>query len=148
MSYVGVEYMTAMKDYENIVLEQGLAEIESYRKKAAPIDSMKHYLGRQFHHSFQEKDGNIGLHQECGVKNQDVLADWNSEHFTCDHLEDYLEEHDLVDVMMYMEYNHPEKKIKCYGHPCMLQHNWVTIQVEDCDMLAQCMLFLISWKAR
>ena len=47
-----------MKDYENIVLERGLAEIESYQKKAAPIDSMKHHLGRRYH-SFWDKDGNI-----------------------------------------------------------------------------------------
>ena len=58
MSDVNVEYMTAMKDYKNIVLEQGLADIESYRKKAAPIDSVKHHLGRRYH-SFRDKDGNI-----------------------------------------------------------------------------------------
>ncbi len=52
-----------------------------------------------------------------------------------------MKEHDLVDVMMYMEYNHPDKKFKCYGHPCMPQHKWVTIQVGDAIMLAQCMLF-------
>ena len=114
--------------------------IESYQKKAAPIDSVKHHLGRRYH-SFWDKDGSIGLHQERGVKNQDVFADWKSVHFTCEHLEKYLEEHDLVAVMMYTEYNHPEKNFKCYGHPCMLQHNWVTIQVGDCVMLAQCMLF-------
>ena len=47
----------------------------------------------------------------------------------------------MVDVKMYTEYNHLEKNFKCYGHPCMPQHNWVTVQVGDCVMLAQCMLF-------
>ncbi len=69
MHDVDVKYMTAMKDYENIVLEQGLAEIEN---KAAPIDSVKHHLGRQYH-SFQDKVGNISLCQDHGVKNQDVF---------------------------------------------------------------------------
>jgi len=56
MHDVDVEYMTAMKDYENIVLERGLAEIESYQKKAAPAEPVKPHLGRQYH-SFQNKDG-------------------------------------------------------------------------------------------
>ncbi len=38
MCDVDVECMTAMKDYE-IELEQGLAEIESYQKKAALTSS-------------------------------------------------------------------------------------------------------------
>jgi len=97
-------------------LNEDWHRFESYWKKAAPIDSMNQY------HSFWDKDGNICLHQEHGVKDQDIFADWTSEHFTYEHLEENLEEHDLVDVMMYMEYNHLEKNIKCYGHPCMLQH--------------------------
>ena len=106
MRDVDVEYMTAMKDYENIVLERGLAEIESYRKKAAPSEPVKHRLGRRYY-SFWDQDGNIRLRQERVVKNHDIFADWKSDHFTCDHLYNYLEEHDLVDVLMYTEYNHP-----------------------------------------
>ncbi len=79
---------------------------------------MNHHLGRQYH-SFRDMDGNMHLRQENGVKNQDVFADWMSDHLPCDHLEVYLEEHDLVDVMRYTEYNHLEKNFKCYSHPCM-----------------------------
>jgi len=46
-------------------------------------------------------------------------------------IEQYLENHDLVDVKMYTEFNHPEKKFKCYGHTGKLQHNWVTMKISD-----------------
>jgi len=56
------------------MLERGLAEIESYQEQAAPNDTMKHHLGRQYH-SFWDQNGHIHLCQEHGVKNQDVFPD-------------------------------------------------------------------------
>jgi len=81
------------------------------------------------------------LHWEHGVKDEDVSADWISKYLTMVDIEKYLEKLNLVDVKMYTEFNHLEKKFKCYSHPGTLQHNWVVIKIGVCEMFAYCMLF-------
>jgi len=72
---------------------------------------------------------------------EDVSADWSSKYLTKVGIEKLVEDHNLVDVKMYMEFNHLDKKFKCYGHLGIPQHNWVTVKIGICVMFAHCMLF-------
>ena len=139
MCYEDMEYRTAMKDYKNIVLERELAEIEKTRGPGLDRN-LDNCFGR-WYKSFMDEDEKIWLCQEHGLMDEDVSADWSSKYLTMSDIEKFLEDHDLVDVKMYMEFNHPDKKFKCYGHPGIPQHNWVTVKIGIRVMFANCMLF-------
>ena len=138
MHYIGMEYQTALKDYEQIVL--GMGEMEVMNDMVVkPAAAYQIQLGCQYN-VFSDEQG-IFLHQYHANKNEGVFDDWDHSYLHPDDLLEFLESNSLIsNVMLYTEYNFLD--FKCYGHPTKLQQNWVEIFIGNKIYYVQCLLFV------
>jgi len=138
MRYIDMEYQTALKDYEQIVLGMGEMEVmnDMVVKLAAAYQI---HLGCQYN-VFSDEQG-VFLHRYCANKNEGVFDDWDQSYLHPDDLLEFLETNSLTsNFMLYMEYNFPD--FKCYGHPTKPQQDWVEIFIGNKIYYVQCLLFV------
>jgi len=97
MCYIDMEYQTALKDYEQIVLGMGEMKVmnDMEQKLAA---GMQIQLGFQYNVLCDEQG--VFLHQYPAKKNEGVFDDWNHSYLHPDDLLEFLETHSLTSNVM------------------------------------------------
>jgi len=142
MDRKNMEYQTAVKDYEQIVLEYGYDEILRFRKQNAEENVIldqgkKPRLGRRF---------NFFLTREMRFKEishkkrtvDSLKTDWGG-YLSLSTLISYLEKIGIDELFLHTEYNIPGCKI--YGNPLKVQQDWIEVKIEDCIFQVQCLIF-------
>ena len=138
MRYIDMEYQTALKDYEQIVLGMGEMEVmnDMVVKLAAAYQIR---LGCQYN-VFSNEQG-VFLRRYRAKRNDGVFDDWDQSYLHPEDLLAFLEMHSLTsNVMLYTKYNFPD--FKCYGHPTKPQQDWVEIFIANKIYYVQCLLFV------
>ncbi len=146
MDTQNMEYQTAVKDYENIVLEYGYDEIMQSRKKlgndnvieAQPKQNLR--LGRRF--KMFQNNGKMMLKEISHKKKsgEDLMTDWQG-FFSLPSLQTYLENLGLQDILLHTECN--LRGCKIYGNPLKPRQDWIEVKIEDCIFQVQCLIFFI-----
>ena len=130
-----MEFQMAMKDFENMVLEQGYLEISRGNAgKKLNYD----WLG--VHMKVCKEHGHVVLKWQCCQKNQGPMSKYWTGYFKEEDFKIFLNSNGLTrGILLHTEFNCDE--LKCYGHPISGQQEWVEANLNGRNVLVQCLIF-------
>ena len=124
-----------MKDFENMVLEQGMLEVSGTGQHDDKAPSNRLGLRMKV---VENKDGEIDLKRDRSEDKSAVLQKWTG-YLSWDEIKVFLQENGLTSSILHTEFNHPE--FKCYGHPCTGHQEWVEAMIDDVKVQVQTLIF-------
>jgi len=140
MKLKDMEYQTAVKDYEQIVLEHGYQEVLDSRdeKNVIRTKNNKVRLGRRYYVWSVEGEIKIKELTHKKKKSDDVFCDWKG----CLNgiaLKNYLESNGLTNLLLHTEADVGTCKLN--GHPAKNRQDWIEVLVENEIFQVQCLIF-------
>jgi len=137
MRIVDMEYQTALKDYEQIVLEHGHREIINLRSVERNDVIETNRYGRRY--ILVEKDSNTTIKEITKKKRDGAVTDNWQGYLKVTDLIEYLRSLNLCYILLHTEANVCGCKI--YGNPITSRQDWIEVEVDGDFFQVQCLIF-------